>query len=166
MNRLGMRNQHSDCYRDLKTIAHWKILFGRLIAVYAAAAAVGGLAYLFWVWWTIHPTLAATCSLLILITTTQLFLGKRHKDVRKQDIAPPKMAELLLSLAINPERRAALLGDLDETFQNDCRTYGLAKARQIYWASVLRSIAPLVHRSFVKVILIVLRLAEGFERLR
>ena len=56
---------------------------------------------------------------------------------------PPAIAEWLVTLFVS-KRTEALLGDLEERFHRHVGTRGLRRARALYWAEVLRSIAPML----------------------
>jgi hypothetical protein len=58
---------------------------------------------------------------------------------------PPPWAEFLLELFAAKKTRDALLGDYNEEFHKNCmEPGGVARARRIYWAGVLRSLTPLI----------------------
>jgi predicted permease len=50
---------------------------------------------------------------------------------------PPSVARWLLEHALPTDVRESVSGDLDEVFQRDCRTYGLAAARRRYWRQAM-----------------------------
>lgn len=57
---------------------------------------------------------------------------------------PPKTAEYLLYLLVPRKNRDALLGDLQEDFNEVREKFGLRQAKIYYWVQVLRSIQPLL----------------------
>lgn len=71
-------------------------------------------------------------------------------DLPKQIAAPPASAEWLLTLLLKRHRVDALLGDLEELFHRDCGARGDRRARWLYWARVLRSVAPLLWSAIKK----------------
>jgi hypothetical protein len=60
---------------------------------------------------------------------------------------PPKGAELLFSVLVEPAHAEAALGDLDERFNKECEELGPARAARRYWGRVLRSLLPLLRRA-------------------
>jgi hypothetical protein len=60
---------------------------------------------------------------------------------------PPHFGEFLFTLLQKPSHAASAIGDLDERFQHDCDRYGVRRAKQMYWAHVLRSAWPLLRRA-------------------
>jgi hypothetical protein len=67
-------------------------------------------------------------------------------------ISPPTVAEFLLSLLLNKKSGEAAIGDLNERFEEDCRRFGAARARRIYWGRTMRSVWPLVVRLVARAI--------------
>jgi hypothetical protein len=58
---------------------------------------------------------------------------------------PPPWAEFLLELFAAKTVRDSLVGDFNEEFHKNCmEPGGVARARRIYWAGVLRSLTPLI----------------------
>ena len=49
----------------------------------------------------------------------------------------PPLARWLLERALPADVRESVTGDLDEVFQRDCRTHGLAGARRRYWRKTM-----------------------------
>jgi hypothetical protein len=64
---------------------------------------------------------------------------------------PPRLAESALALFLKGAKGEAVIGDLNERFHRDCRKYGVARARQMYRAQVLRSLWPLAWRAAKRV---------------
>jgi hypothetical protein len=46
---------------------------------------------------------------------------------------PPALARRLLTLALPPDARDHVAGDLDELFHSRCRRDGVRRARRWYW---------------------------------
>ena len=59
---------------------------------------------------------------------------------------PPRLAAALLSVAVDPRRRDAVLGDLAEEYGERASETGRVRARLWYWLQVLGSIPPLLGR--------------------
>lgn len=59
-------------------------------------------------------------------------------------LQPPGFAQWLIALTVKPKRADAILGDLSERFERDCRSQGLSRAKWLYRARVLNSIGPLL----------------------
>jgi hypothetical protein len=57
---------------------------------------------------------------------------------------PPSIAEWLVALIVPKRRSESVLGDLEERFHRHVETRGLRRARWLYWAEALRSIAPIL----------------------
>jgi hypothetical protein len=100
----------------------------------------------------------------ILEMTIQSFLADRahkraHADLRarieylksktERRISPPVFAELLISYLAPENSAQALLGDLQEMFENNISRLGERQARRKYWMQVAVSFRPLVWQ-FVK----------------
>ena len=82
--------------------------------------------------------LAAEYKRLTLVNSwADAFLGKR---VRHE---PPAFAEVLLSLVTKKELREAVLGDCGERAARNAAKFGRKRAIRLYWAEVIRSVAPL-----------------------
>jgi hypothetical protein len=62
---------------------------------------------------------------------------------------PPKTAEYLLYLIVPRKNRDALLGDLQEDFNEVQAKFGLKHAKIHYWVQTLRSIPPLLTASLI-----------------
>jgi hypothetical protein len=62
-------------------------------------------------------------------------------------IEPPAVAEFLFLLFVDSERAESIQGCLNERFSGDCASFGCARARRRYWASVIRSLWPLLRRA-------------------
>jgi hypothetical protein len=69
-----------------------------------------------------------------------------RRDARTRKAPPPVAAEFILLLLSNPSHRDGLVGDFDETFRENRIKYGRHRANYLYWADVIRSIWPLLHR--------------------
>jgi hypothetical protein len=68
---------------------------------------------------------------------------------------PPALAEFLAGLFASKKHRQAVLGDLEEKFNDDlARGISIARARRRYWASALHSVGPLLLASTKKIALI------------
>jgi hypothetical protein len=67
-------------------------------------------------------------------------------------VEPPPGAEFCLSLFLSGDKSEALIGDLNERFEQDCKRYGAKRARNIYWAHSLQSLWPLLRRATVRAI--------------
>jgi hypothetical protein len=61
-------------------------------------------------------------------------------------VEPPPLGEFLLHLCARTKRQQAALGDLNETFNQNCAQLDRARATRLYWAEVLRSVGPLIVR--------------------
>jgi hypothetical protein len=66
--------------------------------------------------------------------------------------SPPALAEYIAILTANSEQGEALVGDLDEQFQEDCKRFGPARAARRYRGRVLRSIWPLLRSSIGRMV--------------
>jgi len=75
-------------------------------------------------------------------------IAKLVADLSTEVVAPrkgpPGFAQWLILLLIKGRRADAILGDLDEIFARDCEQHGVKRARWLYRARVLHSIAPLL----------------------
>jgi hypothetical protein len=68
-----------------------------------------------------------------------------EKKASPKTVDPPRIAETLVSVCLPKRRRDAILGDLDEDFQNRLASgMTLARARRLYWGDALHSIGPLL----------------------
>jgi hypothetical protein len=67
-------------------------------------------------------------------------------------VEPPRVAEFCLSLFLRGDKADALIGDLNERFEQDCERYGAKRAARIYWGRALRSLWPLLRRAAARVI--------------
>jgi hypothetical protein len=65
---------------------------------------------------------------------------------------PPKIAEFCLALFLSKARGEAMIGDLSERFEQDCQQFGPERARRLYWGRALRSLWPLLRRTFARAI--------------
>ena len=61
---------------------------------------------------------------------------------------PPAFARWILSRVLHPIDRDFVLGDLEENFFYKSDQHGISHATRWYWYQVLRSIPPLVSRTF------------------
>ena len=66
--------------------------------------------------------------------------------------APPAIAEFLLTLLSKREHVDATVGDLNEIFERECKAFGPARARRLYWSRALRSLWPLIQRGGARAI--------------
>jgi hypothetical protein len=66
------------------------------------------------------------------------------KGKEKQTIAPPPLAELVISFLAPKNSVQAQLGDLQEMFQKNADRFGERQARRKYWKQVAVSLAPLI----------------------
>lgn len=100
----------------------------------------------------------------------KFFLLKEHHLINARDITkaidmdseffdknhgkrtPPELAKYTLYLFIQKKYREAILGDLEEDFNEVYREFGLRKAQLHYWVQVLRSIWPIIGGSINKII--------------
>ena len=57
---------------------------------------------------------------------------------------PPAIAEIVLALAVRGRQREAIVGDMDERFGASAKKLGRKRAARLYWAEVIRSVAPLL----------------------
>jgi hypothetical protein len=64
---------------------------------------------------------------------------------------PPAFAEFLLRFVARTKHQKAALGDLNETFNRDCKQYGRARAVRNYWGEALQSLWPLFWRMISRV---------------
>jgi hypothetical protein len=67
-------------------------------------------------------------------------------------VEPPRAAEFCLSLFLSGDKADALIGDLNERFEQDCERYCVKRAKLIYWARTLRSLWPLLRRAAARAI--------------
>ncbi|MDI4236171.1 permease prefix domain 2-containing transporter [Bradyrhizobium sp. Arg237L] len=58
--------------------------------------------------------------------------------------SPPTSAAFLLAFIAPKNSAQALLGDLEEMFQENVARFGERQARKMYWFEVARSVGPLV----------------------
>jgi hypothetical protein len=59
-------------------------------------------------------------------------------------VEPPRSAEFLLFVFLDPSDRDAVIGDLTEEYESELvPRFGLARARAWYWVQVFRSLMPL-----------------------
>ena len=70
-----------------------------------------------------------------------------HHGSRTKQVAPPKVAEFLLTALATTPRANAMNGDLNEHFTRDCEKLGRRRAVRLYWARTLRSLWPLLVRA-------------------
>ena len=64
---------------------------------------------------------------------------------------PPAFPEWSLTLFVSRRKLDGLLGDLEERFHRDCAARGPRRAKWLYWAETLRSVAPLLWSAAQKV---------------
>jgi len=60
-----------------------------------------------------------------------------HAD--QQNVAPPRLARVILSIVLPASEREFFMGDLHEEFQRQAEGAGLRKARQWYWREAIRA---------------------------
>jgi hypothetical protein len=60
--------------------------------------------------------------------------------------SPPPLAEFALHLLIGAKAREGLVGDLAERFSHNVTLLGARRAKRLYWAESIRSLAPLIWR--------------------
>jgi hypothetical protein len=62
----------------------------------------------------------------------------------KASTSPPMLAEFLISCLAPKNTAQALLGDLQEMFEQNAERFGEKQARRKYWMQVANSVLPLV----------------------
>jgi hypothetical protein len=67
-----------------------------------------------------------------------------QSGTQRSSFNPPGGAEWLVVLIVSKRSSDGMLGDLEERFHRHVETHGLRRARWLYWAEVLRSIAPIL----------------------
>jgi hypothetical protein len=77
-------------------------------------------------------------------------LDSSDKGIESLPREPPKLAEFVLTAFATSAKREAIRGDLAEIFARECCQLGAARAKRLYWARTLRSLAPLLCRAAVK----------------
>jgi hypothetical protein len=82
--------------------------------------------------------------LVIAIAVAGVALGLWLFGKSEEKQLPPSSAEWLLTLLVSRRKADGLLGDLEERFYRNCKNRGPRRARWLYWAETLRSIAPLL----------------------
>ncbi|MBT9099995.1 hypothetical protein KFZ76_20040 [Methylovulum psychrotolerans] len=82
---------------------------------------------------------------------SEALLSKFFSLLKEDNIAntPPKTAEYLLYLVVPRKNRDALLGDLQEDFNEVLEKFGLRHAKFHYWVQAFRSIPPLLTASLI-----------------
>jgi putative ABC transport system permease protein len=60
-------------------------------------------------------------------------------DTDRQNVSPPRLARLILSIVLPASEREFFMGDLHEEFQRQAAGAGLRKARQWYWKEAIRA---------------------------
>src|SRR5262245_64822687 len=64
-------------------------------------------------------------------------MKRTHMD--QQNVSPPRLARLVLSMVLPASEREFFMGDLHEEFQRQSGEAGLRKARQWYWKEAIRA---------------------------
>jgi hypothetical protein len=64
-----------------------------------------------------------------------------------EESRPPAALDYVLPMLLKGAKGDALIGDLNELFVRDCKSYGVARARRMYWGRALKSLWPLVRRA-------------------
>lgn len=95
------------------------------------------------------PVLAAS----YIFKTLAHYRSKQYFE-DKNSVSPPKLAEYIIYLFIPRNSRDAILGDLEEDFNEVSKKFGLWHARLHYWVQVLRCIWPLIHSLGGKLIML------------
>ncbi|ASF48521.1 permease prefix domain 2-containing transporter [Methylovulum psychrotolerans] len=75
--------------------------------------------------------------------------NKNSLDVSQPSNIPPKTAKYLLYLVVPRKNRDALLGDLEEDFNEVLEKFGLKHAKFHYWVQTFRSIPPQLTASLI-----------------
>jgi hypothetical protein len=65
---------------------------------------------------------------------------------------PPKIAEFCLGALLSGAKADAIIGDLNERFQQDLKRYGVRRARRLYSARTIKSLWPLFRRAVARAI--------------
>jgi hypothetical protein len=73
-----------------------------------------------------------------------------HHGSRTTQVAPPKVAEFLLTALATTPRANAMIGDLNERLADEIQKLGRDRAVRLYWARTLRSLWPLLWRTIGK----------------
>lgn len=65
--------------------------------------------------------------------------------------SPPALSEFIIRVIATGRTREALLGDLEEKYERDCRSVGVSRARWHYRAEVCRTAFPILRRTLGKI---------------
>jgi hypothetical protein len=71
---------------------------------------------------------------------------------QQQTASPPMFAEFLIACLAPKNTAQALLGDLDELFQENATRFGERRARRKYWMQVASSVGPWLKRFAITVV--------------
>jgi len=75
-----------------------------------------------------------------------------HHGSRTTQVAPPKVAEFLLTALATTPRANAMIGDLNERLADEIQKMGRDRAVRLYWARTLHSLWPLLRRAIGKAV--------------
>src|SRR5258707_5931521 len=75
-----------------------------------------------------------------------------HHGSRTTQVAPPKVAEFLLTALATTPRANAMIGDLNERLADEIQKLGRDRAVRLYWARTLHSLWPLLRRAIGKAV--------------
>jgi hypothetical protein len=78
------------------------------------------------------------------IVPTTVSFEKEKIGAKNSPQLPPAIGEALVVLFCSRNRVDAVMGDLEERFNEEVAAKGERRARLLYWARVLRSIGPLL----------------------
>jgi hypothetical protein len=92
-------------------------------------------------------------AVLTLATNNAVAITATREECPQSTGGPPRLAEFCLALFMSGAKGEALLGCLSERFERDCKRFGVARARRIYWAQAIqKSLWPLLKRAFARLI--------------
>jgi hypothetical protein len=105
------------------------------------------------IWWFRLIAFAIT-SICFALTVLDVYTRRTRSDgdavgldlqsAQHSPIRPPGVAEWFVALIVPMRRSDGVLGDLEERFHRHVETRGLRRARWLYWAEALQSIAPIL----------------------
>ncbi len=75
---------------------------------------------------------------------TEEGMKRQNGPVIVLDVAVPRFAEMIVWFLAPPDRREALLGDLEEEYKSCIKRYGLSVAKRYYWWQVVKTCAALL----------------------
>jgi hypothetical protein len=78
-------------------------------------------------------------------------LGHFGVGQEKKANEPPAAPEWIVSCLVPKKTRDAILGDMKERFHDNLDQGSSARAKRLYWADAVRSVAPLVWRAIKRV---------------